>query len=64
MNVMDRTVERIDRVEERVTGEDKRVLAYIRSQLTPEGFAKRSEDDVDVSHLIQVANTRLRPYEA
>lgn len=60
---MARTVERIDAAKDSLKGEDKTVLAYVRSQLTPEGFEKRSEDDQDVSHLIQVANTRLRPYE-
>lgn len=46
----------------RYSDEDERVLRYIRSQLTLEGYENRPDDDKTVGHLHDVARLRLTPY--
>ena len=38
-------------------------LSYIASQITPAGMLKRGEDDQDVRHLHEVADSILKHYE-
>lgn len=54
-------VNRIDRAHDRLNAEDREVLSYIREQVHPS--FERPEGYESVSHLIEVANQRLRPYE-
>lgn len=69
MTENDRIVARIDRwlraggSQTRYGEDDASVLRYVRSQLTPEGYAARSDDDKNVLHLIEVAKVRLAPYD-
>ena len=56
-------IERIDAALEVATGEDRDVLRYVRSQITPEGIEKRPDEDKNVSHLQEVARARLKNYE-
>lgn len=72
MNVHEQMVERIDTV---LTNEsklnrygidDESVLTYIRENLTAEAIEVRADDEFDsgsVTHLMEVAKMRLRPYE-
>lgn len=67
----ERMIERIDAAlniipaPDPVEGEhdDARVLGYIREQITPQGIAKRDEHSGGVTHLHEVAEQRLKPYE-
>lgn len=52
-----------DRLIDHPGRDDKRVLEFIRTALTPEAIAERPEHDQDVKHLREVAAQRLRPYE-
>lgn len=61
-NANERLIARIRKAP--ATGEDKRVLDYIRKQLAPDALAKREErGDAEVAHLHWVAKSRLKPYE-
>lgn len=67
-NENERLIRRINKVFKRLSddpasGDDKRVLAYVRSQLKPEAIAKRPVEDQSVTHLQEVAKARLKPYE-
>lgn len=68
-NSNERLIDQIDTVlpdlPERDDFDTKRVLTYIRGELTPEGIAKREERadpsvDGNVTHLHQVAHEHLR----
>jgi hypothetical protein len=68
VTIDEKMVERITKVLPRIpsNSEDVRVLTYIRTQLTPEGLDNRTGDfggDPGVTHLHDVANRRLLPYE-
>lgn len=57
-------IARIDKALPRtMSEEDRRVLAYIRSQITAEGQERRPELYKAVDHLMEVAHQRLRTYE-
>ena len=72
MNIHERMIERIDAVlaaneekpMDRYSMEDRHVLSYIRAKLTPEALEARGESEGEsVTHLMEVAKMRLRPYE-
>jgi hypothetical protein len=54
-------VKRIDQAFDRLSDEDRDVLTYVREQVHPDTI--RPEGYEDVSHLVEVANQRLRHYE-
>lgn len=69
-NVNEQIVQRIDATLPNIPQDDEahNVLTYIRSQLQPERLAERDAQEdsgvFDTSHLRDVANRRLRPFEA
>lgn len=63
MNATDRLVVEIDRALPTIADRfeaDK--LRYIRTQITPEGLARRPEFQEDVSHLLAVAREVIRRF--
>lgn len=62
-NENERIIARIEAVESSLNGESARVLAYIKEALTPASIARRPEWDQSVTHLYEVANMHLKPYE-
>jgi hypothetical protein len=65
-NIFSRMIARIDAAlagRAQYNEEDRRVLTYIRSQITPKGQERRPELYKAVDHLMEVAHQRLRPYE-
>jgi hypothetical protein len=63
-NIFTRMIDRIDAALPRATNEeDRRVLTYIRGQITPTGQERRPEINKAVDHLMEVAHQRLRHYE-
>lgn len=69
MNANQRLIERIDAAldlpgDKNMYGsEDEEVLMSIKRSLSPAGLARRDEWDQSVTHLHEVANQRLKPYE-
>lgn len=72
MNIHEQMIERIDAVLDSGTQmhryglDDEAVLTYVRAKLTPEAMQERAENEFDsgsVIHLMEVAKSRLRPYE-
>lgn len=62
MTAAEALIQRIDIAVKQLSpdSEDRRVLSYVRRQITPKGLDKRSDEDQNVTHLYEVANDRLR----
>lgn len=65
MNVNQRMIARIERAMPRIPASDeaRNVLSYVRAELEPDAIAKRPEWDQGVTHLLEVASQRLKPFE-
>lgn len=72
MNIHEQMIDRIDTVLsgsgpfDRYSIDDESVLTYVREHLSPESIEARSDSEFDsgsVTHLMEVAKSRLRPYE-
>lgn len=63
-NVNERTIERINAVlKDHPNEEDRRVLTYVKGQISEAGVEKRPEHDKSVIHLIETANQRCARHE-